>query len=46
MRSDTPEALRLRRWSTTISGIVLLASIVAVFLAALLANHDYSFAPV
>ena len=46
MRSDSAEALRLRRVSTTISGIVLLASIAAVFLAALLANHDYSFAPV
>jgi uncharacterized membrane protein len=46
MRSDTPEALRLRRVSTAVSGVVLLASIAAVFLAALLANHDYSFAPV
>ena len=43
MRSDSPEALRLRRVSTAVSGIVLLASIAAVFLAALLANHEYSF---
>ena len=45
MRSDSPEALRLRRVSTAVSGIVLLASIAAVFLAALLANHEWSFEP-
>jgi len=45
MRSDSPEALRLRRVSTVVSGIVLLASIAAVFLAALLANHEWSFEP-
>ena len=45
-RGDSPEALRLRRLSVAVSTIVLLASIAAVFLAALLANHEYSFAPV
>ena len=45
-RGDSPEALRLRRLSVAVSTIVLLASIAAVFLAALLANHDYSFDPV
>jgi hypothetical protein len=30
----------------TLSTLVLLASIAAVFLAALLANHEYSFQPV
>src|SRR3990172_5826527 len=42
-RGDSAEALRLRRISVTMSSLVLLASIAAVFLAALLANHDYSF---
>src|SRR3972149_180256 len=42
-RGDSPEALRLRRLSVAVSSLVLLASIAAVFLAPLLANHDYSF---
>jgi uncharacterized membrane protein len=41
-RGDSPEARRLRRLSVTVSSLVLLASIAAVFLAALLANHEYS----
>ena len=45
-RGDSPEALRLRRLSVAVSSLVLLASIAAVFLAALLANHEYSFEPV
>ena len=45
-RGDSPEALRLRRLSMALSTLVLLASIAAVFLAALLANHEYSFEPV
>src|SRR3990172_13407427 len=45
-RGDSPEALRLRRLSVAVSSLVLLASIAAVFLAALLANHEYSFKPV
>lgn len=45
-RGDSPEALRLRRLSVGLSTLVLLASIAAVFLAALLANHEYSFQPV
>ena len=44
-RGDSPEALRLRRFSVAVSTIVLLASIAAVFLAALLANHEWSFEP-
>ena len=42
-RGDSPEAIRLRRLSVAVSSLVLLASIAAVYLAALLANHDYSF---
>ena len=42
-RGDSPEALCLRRLSVAVSSLVLLASIAAVFLAALLANHEYSF---
>ena len=45
-RGDSPEALRLRRLSVAVSALVLLASIAAVFLAALLANPAYSFEPV
>ena len=41
-RGDSPEALRLRRFSVALSTLVLLASIAAVYLAALLANHDFS----
>jgi len=45
-RGESPEALRLRRLSVAVSTIVLLASIAAVYLAALLANHEWSFEPV
>lgn len=45
-RGETAEALRLRRLSLVVSSLVLLASIAAVYLAALLANHDWSFQPV
>ncbi|HEU4760571.1 MAG TPA: DUF4149 domain-containing protein [Dehalococcoidia bacterium] len=44
MRSDSADAARLRRLSITISALALLASIAVIFMAALLANHDYSFA--
>lgn len=45
MRSDSEEARRLRRVSMAISGVSLLVSVAVVFVAALLANHDYSFQP-
>ena len=43
MRSDSTEAAGLRRISIIVSSLALLASIAAVYAAALLANHDYSF---
>ncbi len=46
MRADSNEAARLRRLSMIISTVALLASIAAVYLAALLANHEFSFEPV
>ena len=46
MRSDSTEAAGLRRVSIIVSSLALLASIAAVYAAALLANHDYSFQPV
>jgi hypothetical protein len=43
-RGETGEdALRLRRASIAISGLVLLLSVVVVFLGALLNNHEWSF---
>jgi len=43
MRSDSTEAAGLRRVSIIVSSLTLLVSIAAVYAAALLANHDYSF---
>jgi len=43
MRSDSTEAAGLRRVSIIVSSLALLASIAAVYAAALLANHAYSF---
>jgi uncharacterized membrane protein len=43
MRSDSTEAAGLRRISIIVSSLALLVSIAAVYAAALLANHDYSF---
>ncbi len=43
MRSDSPEAGRLRRASIILSSLALLASVAVVYAGALLANHDYSF---
>ena len=37
------EAVRLRRASMIISGLVLLASVIVIFLGALLNNHEWSF---
>lgn len=45
MHADPSEARNLRRLSITISGFALLASIGALYMGAVLANHDYSFKP-
>ena|SRR5213593_4002595 len=45
MEADPAEAARLRRISIAISATALLASVLAAFMGALLANHDYSFQP-
>ncbi len=41
---DREEQARLRRSSMMISGLILLLSVGAIFLGALLAQHDYSLA--
>jgi uncharacterized membrane protein len=43
--ADPAETARLRRISIVISSVALLASVLAIFMGALLANHDYSFEP-
>lgn len=43
--SDSAEVARLRRLSIIISGLALLASVAVVYVAALLANHEFSFKP-
>ena len=43
MRSDSAEALRLRRWSIVLSSLALLGSLAVLFAGALLANHEYSY---
>jgi uncharacterized membrane protein len=45
MDSDPAEAARLRRISIGISSVALLASVLAIFMGSLLANHEYSFEP-
>ncbi|MCH7836846.1 MAG: CopD family protein [Chloroflexi bacterium] len=45
MGSDSAEVARLRRLSIIISGLALLASVAVVYVAALLANHEFSFKP-
>jgi uncharacterized membrane protein len=45
MDADPGETARLRRISIIISSIALLASVLAIFMGALLANHEYSFEP-
>jgi hypothetical protein len=45
MEADLAEASRLRRISIAISSVALLASVLAIFMGALLANHAYSFEP-
>ncbi len=42
---DSAEVARLRRLSIIISGSALLASVAVVYVAALLANHEFSFKP-
>lgn len=46
MRGDSPEAAGLRRASMIVSGTALLFSIAVVYVAALLANHEYSLQPI
>ncbi len=43
--ADEAEAEGLRRASMMVSGLVLLLSVVVIFVAALLANHQWSFQP-
>jgi putative copper resistance protein D len=43
MRSDSAEALRLRRWSIALSSLAMLGSLAVLFAGALLANHEFSF---
>ncbi len=45
MDSDPEQADRLRRISIVVSGLVLLASVLAIYMGSLLANHDYSLQP-
>jgi len=45
MEADPSETARLRRISIIISSFALLASVLAIFMGALLANHSYSFEP-
>jgi uncharacterized membrane protein len=45
MEPDAAGTARLRRISIAISAIALLASVLAIFMGALLADHDYSFEP-
>ena len=45
MDADPEEASRLRRLSIVMSAVALLASVLAIFMGALLANHSYSFEP-
>jgi len=45
MDSHPEEAGRLRRLSMIVSGVALLASVAAIYMGAVLANHDYSFQP-
>lgn len=45
MNADPAEVRNLRRLSIAISGLGLLASIAALYMGAVLANHEYSFAP-
>ena len=45
MEADAAETARLRRISIAISSVALLASVLAIFMGSLLANHGYSFEP-
>ena len=45
MDADPSQVEGLRRTSIAISGLALLGSIVTIYLATLLANHDWSFQP-
>ncbi len=43
MDADPSQVDRLRRISIVVSAVALLASILAMYMGAVLANHDYSF---
>jgi uncharacterized membrane protein len=45
MDADPTQIDRLRRISIVVSGVALLASILALYMGSVLANHDYSFQP-
>jgi len=45
MDADPEQTDRLRRISIIVSGVSLLASIFAIYMGSVLANHDYSFQP-
>ncbi len=45
MNADPTQVARLRRVSIAISVTSLIASVLAIFMGALLANHTYSFEP-
>ena len=45
MDADPEQTDRLRRISIIVSGVSLLASILAIYMGAVLANHNYSFQP-
>jgi uncharacterized membrane protein len=45
MDADPEESARLRRISIIISAVALIASVLAMFMGALLATHSYSFEP-
>jgi hypothetical protein len=45
IEADPAETSRLRRISIAISSVSLIASVLAIFMGSLLANHEYSFEP-
>jgi uncharacterized membrane protein len=45
MDADPADAARLRRVSMIVSGLTLVITIAVVYVAALLANHEYSYQP-
>ena len=45
MDADPDQAARMRRLSIVVSGVALLASVLAIYMGAVLSNHDYSLQP-